>query len=150
VLVSMTIQGELGRYAELIGARKDDPRVLELLQASPHFREQEPFVDPSSGAEWIVIESVADGVRLQFRDGALAKASAEVAGSAQLDAVAHPDELIAGLDLRTATADDVVARFGAPTKRGRTALQYALDGATLTVAFLDDRVRSVTVSDGKR
>jgi hypothetical protein len=144
-----TIPGELGRCAALIGASREDPRVVELLR-SPGFREQAPFVDPSSGAEWVVVESVADGLRLQFRDGALAKASAEVAGSAQLDAVAHPEELIVGLDLRTATADDVIERFGPPTKRGRTALQYALDGATLTVAFLDERVRAVTVSDGKR
>ncbi len=149
-MTSTTITGELGRYAELLGAAKDDPRVLELLQASPHFREAAPFVDPASGHEWIVIESAADGIRLQFRGGALAKASVEVAGSAQLDAATGTDSLIDGLDLRTATADAVVARLGEPSKRGRTALQYATAGATVTIAFLHGSVRSVTVSDGKR
>lgn len=149
-MTSTTITGRVGRYAELLGAAKDDARVLELLQASPHYREAAPFVDPATGHEWIVIESVVDGVRLQFRDGALAKASVEVAGNAHLDAATDIDGLIDGLDLRTATPDDVVARLGAPTKRGRTALQYATAAATITIAFLHGSVRAVTVADGAR
>ncbi|MCH1881562.1 hypothetical protein [Agrococcus sp. ARC_14] len=144
------LTGEIASYAELIGAAKDDARVLAKMQASPHFREQAPFLDPDSGATWIVVESASDGVRMQFRDGALAKASFEVAGSAHLDAHGEAEHLISGLDLSTASKEAVVEQLGAPAKRGRTSLQYVIDGVTLTVAFLNDRVRAVTVSDGKR
>ena len=144
------LTGEIVSYAELNGAAKDDSRVLAKMQASPHFREQAPFLDPDSGATWIVVESARDGERMQFRDGALAKASFEVAGSAHLDAQGASEHLISGLDLATASKHAVIEHLGEPAKRGRTALQYVIDGVTLTIAFLNDRVRAVTVSDGKR
>lgn len=139
------ITGVITTHLAALGAATRDRKVFAILTRHPHFIEDLP-VTRDNGEVWVDIANTMEGVLLQFRDNELDR----VVVTARKDELYYPypgsTELIAGLDLATATRGDVIALLGAPQQERADDLVYELDGAVVTLAFRDDDLVRVTTS----
>lgn len=149
-----TISGAISRHLAALGAGTRDRVVFAILTRNPHFIEDLP-VTRNNGEVWLDIANIKEGVLLQFRDGELDRVVVSIRQDEPFYPYPTPTELIKGLDLATATREDVTALLGAPQREttdemGHDELGYELDGPVVTLTFTGDHVLRVTTSRSHR
>lgn len=136
------ITGHVTSHLRALGSGTRDRRVFAILTRNPHFIEDLPVT--RDGAEWVDIANIMEGVLLRFRDGELDSVRTSAQRHDDYYPYPTPQDLITGLDISTATHQDVVALLGEPAG-GATELEYPLEAAAVVFAFHDGRLRTVTV-----
>lgn len=161
--------GEITGHLAALGAGTRDRLVFAILTRDPHFIEDEP-VTGEDGEVRVDISNTMEGVLLRFQDGALDSVRTTARRSGDYYPYPRPTALITGLDLSTATRQDVQAALAdpAPEQDGEARypvdggvltatdpdseqdgeVRYPVDGGVLTATFEDDQLMAVTVSRG--
>lgn len=139
------ISGEITSHLAALGAGTRDRRVFAILTRDPHFIEDEPVTGPG-GEVRIDITNTMDGVLLRFRGGELDSVRTTARRDDDYYPYPRPTDLITGLDLSTATREDVDAVLGDPLLEGPEDVRYQVGGGVLTVGFEADQLVSITVT----
>ena len=143
--------GEITGHLAALGAGTRDRLVFAILTRDPHFIEDEP-VTGEDGEVRVDISNTMEGVLLRFQDGALDSVRTTARRSGDYYPYPRPTALITGLDLSTATRQDVQAALADPAPEPDSEqdgeVRYPVDGGVLTATFEDDQLMAVTVSRG--
>lgn len=145
------VGGGITAMLDVLGAPKDDERIVRALSAGPGFREQQPFVDPARGdALRVTIHDRADGFEYRFVDGLLDRVVVHAQAEAHWGPYPHPTELIDGLDIASADAERVRQVLGEPWQTGTGFLRYRIGTRVLHVSFLSERISRIVVMAEER
>lgn len=119
--------------------------MLQLLQTRADFREGEAFTEPGKAETWVSIDSVPGGVSLRFLNGVLDRVVIHAQDEAWWEAYANPTDLIAGLDLSTATREDVLGVLGVPWKSAPKYVKHRIGTQYLHISFLNEKISRIVV-----
>lgn len=142
----VAVVGEISAMFDVLGAPKDDARIVRSLESSSGFREQDPFVDPARGEETLVtMHNRAEGYEYRFVDGLLNKVVIHAQHEANWAPYPRPTDLIAGLDISAAGAADVEQVLGQPWKSDKAFLKYKIGDRYLHISFLNEKISRIVV-----
>ncbi len=147
------ISGEITSHLAALGAGTRDRVVFAILTRNPHFIEDEAVTD-ADGVVRVDITNVVEGLLLRFRDGALERVRTTIRREGDYFPFPRPAELITGLDLVTATREDLGRVLGDPLPGSSDdagsvdEVRHAVDGGNLTATFAAGELVSITVTRG--
>lgn len=139
---SVTFTGDLAAVIGALGRSTQDGAVRAVMSLfGPSFERSEYEIGPVSR----VYEVAADGhAQLIFEDGLFETAMVWIRATAEHSACASPETLVDGIGPET-TREEIVARFGTPSRAGDDWDRFRAEGGFLRFGYVDGRVEEISV-----